>query len=94
MTADWCITCKVNETVALNIPSTRMLFKKKNVRYLKGDWTNQNPEITAYLDKYGRNGVPLYVYYAPENPETGQRPAPVVLPQILTPGIMKKTLDE
>ncbi len=92
MTADWCITCKVNEVVALNTPATKMLFAAQKVHYVKGDWTNQNAEITTYLDKYGRNGVPLYVYYAPIDDSTGQRPEPVVLPQILTPGILKDTL--
>lgn len=92
MTADWCITCKVNESVALDIPATKILMRKNNIRYLKGDWTNQNPEITNYLDKYGRNGVPIYVYYAPVDPETGQRPKPKVLPQILTPGMLREIL--
>jgi thiol:disulfide interchange protein/DsbC/DsbD-like thiol-disulfide interchange protein len=92
MTADWCITCKVNEAVALNVTATKMIFATQKIHYLKGDWTNQNAEITTYLDKYGRNGVPLYVYYAPVDPSTGQRPQPHVLPQILTPGILKETL--
>jgi thiol:disulfide interchange protein len=92
MTAAWCITCKVNEKVALSTDDTRALFADNNIRYLKGDWTNQNPEITKYLAEYGRSGVPIYVYYAPRDEETGARPAPVVLPQILTPGIVKETI--
>ncbi len=92
MTAAWCITCKVNEKVALAIPSTKALFKEKNIRYLKGDWTNQNPDITNYLEQYGRSGVPLYVFYGARNKESGARPEPVVLPQILTPGIVEKTI--
>lgn len=92
MTADWCITCKVNEAVALNKPATKALFAAHKIHYLKGDWTNQNAEITAYLDRYGRNGVPLYVYYAPTNPKTGKRPKAVILPQILTPGILADKL--
>jgi len=91
MTAAWCITCKVNEKVALNIDSTRALFAKYNVRYLKGDWTNQNPEITNYLEEYGRSGVPIYVFYGPRM-ESGARPEPVLLPQILTPGIVEETI--
>lgn len=94
MTAAWCITCKVNEKVALSTDDTRALFADKNIRYLKGDWTNQNPEITKYLAEYGRSGVPIYVYYAPRDEQTGQRPAPVVLPQILTPGIVRDTIFE
>lgn len=92
MTAAWCITCKVNEKVALSTQSTRALFKEKNIRYLKGDWTNQNPEITKYLASHNRNGVPLYVYYGPRDEETGERPEAVVLPQILTSGIINETL--
>lgn len=88
MTAAWCITCKVNERVALSTKSAKDLFVTENVSYLKGDWTNQDPEITAYLSRYGRNGVPLYVFYGARDPQTGQRPDPVVLPQLLTPGII------
>ncbi len=92
MTAAWCITCKVNEKVAIAIDSTEKLFADKNVRYLKGDWTNQNPEITNFLEEYGRSGVPIYVYYGPRDAENGTRPEPVVLPQILTPSIIESTL--
>jgi thiol:disulfide interchange protein/DsbC/DsbD-like thiol-disulfide interchange protein len=92
MTAAWCITCKVNEKVALTVDATKALFKERGVRYLKGDWTNQNPEITNFLESYGRSGVPLYVYYGPRIAETGARPEPVVLPQILTPGLVEETL--
>jgi thiol:disulfide interchange protein len=91
MTAAWCITCKVNEKIALYVPSTRMLFEEKNIRYLKGDWTSQNPEITKFLSGYGRNGVPLYVYYGPVD-DGGSRPDPVVLPQLLTPGVLKEAI--
>ncbi len=93
MTAAWCITCKVNEKVALSISETQTLFEDKGIRYLKGDWTNQNPEITNFLEGYGRNGVPIYVYYGPRDAETGARPKPVLLPQILTPDIVRTTIE-
>jgi len=93
MTAAWCITCKVNERVALSTPDTRQLFASKNIKYLKGDWTNQNPEITKFLESYGRSGVPIYVYYGPRSEQSGERPKAVVLPQILTPGIVADTLN-
>lgn len=93
MTAAWCITCKVNEKVALATESTQSLFKKNNVKYLKGDWTNQNPEITAFLEEYGRSGVPIYVYYGPRLEKHGVRPEPVVLPQILTPGLVAESIS-
>ncbi|WP_019906804.1 protein-disulfide reductase DsbD domain-containing protein [Methylobacterium sp. 77] len=84
MTAAWCITCQVNERTALRTKAVEAAFKAHDVTYLKGDWTNQNPEITALLERHGRSGVPLYLLY------TGAG-APVVLPQILTSGIV---LDE
>lgn len=91
LTAAWCITCKVNERVALDIPATQALFKDRNVAVLRGDWTNMNPEITQFLNKYGRSGVPLYILYpAPQN---GQRPAAVILPQLLTPGLVADSLN-
>ncbi len=93
MTAAWCITCKVNEKVAIAIASTEKLFADHHVKYLKGDWTNQNPEITAFLEEYGRSGVPLYIYYGPRNEKSGARPQAIVLPQILTPGIVEKTIS-
>jgi len=77
MTAAWCVTCLVNERVALDSQSVREAFARGDVAYLKGDWTRQDPAITEYLRQNGRDGVPLYVFYPPK----GQ---PVVLPQILT----------
>lgn len=93
MTASWCITCKVNERVALKTDTIETLFVEKNIQYLKGDWTNQNPDITKYLNSFGRNGVPLYVYYPPRNSQSGVRPDAVVLPQILTADIVEKAIE-
>lgn len=93
MTASWCITCQVNERVALYTNATQALFKKYHVQYVVGDWTNQNPDITAYLAQYGRNGVPLYVYYGPRDSKTGQRPEPRVLPQLLTNGLVADVIQ-
>ncbi len=78
-TAAWCITCKVNERIALSKSDVEAAFKKAGVVYLKGDWTNRNAEISAALQAVGRDGVPLYLYYAPKAAE------PVILPQVLTP---------
>jgi len=80
MTAAWCVTCLVNERVALEPAAVKQAFASHQVAYLKGDWTNQDPAITQYLHDYGRDGVPLYVYYPAGNG------APVVLPQILSAG--------
>lgn len=79
MTAAWCITCQVNERIALSTEAVRAAMRAKGVAYLKGDWTNQNPEITRLLERHGRSGVPLYLLY-------GGRAEPHVLPQILTEG--------
>jgi thiol:disulfide interchange protein len=78
MTAAWCVTCLVNERVAIASASVRDAFAARNVAYLKGDWTRQDGAITAFLREHGREGVPLYVYFPP-----GEG-VPEVLPQILT----------
>lgn len=92
MTADWCITCKVNEKVALSVDATQHVFADNNVAYLEGDWTRQDPAITKFLEGYGRNGVPLYVFYPAPDAASGLRPDPVILPQLLTPGLIAKTI--
>jgi thiol:disulfide interchange protein DsbD len=77
-TAAWCITCLVNERVALESAGARQTFEKTGTVKLKGDWTNRDPEITALLKDLGRAGVPLYLYWAPGAAK------PEILPQILT----------
>jgi thiol:disulfide interchange protein DsbD len=86
-TAAWCITCLVNDRVALSSDGLKNAFADHKVAALKADWTNQNPEITALLAAQQRSGVPLYLYYAP-----GAQ-APVVLPQILTESIVLAALN-
>lgn len=85
-TADWCVSCKVNERVALSSPDVAQAFAAANVIYLKGDWTNRDAAIAAELAAHGRTGVPLYLYYAPGASE------PAVLPQLLTPGLVAQTV--
>ena len=77
MTADWCLTCKVNETAAIEREETRAAFEKAGVVVLRGDWTRRDPAITRYLTAQGAAGVPLYMWY----PASG---APQQLPQLLT----------
>jgi len=77
LTASWCVTCLINERVALDSEAVRRAFAERGIVLLKGDWTNQNPEITQFLQQFGRSGVPLYLLY------TGKS-EPVLLPQILT----------
>jgi thiol:disulfide interchange protein/DsbC/DsbD-like thiol-disulfide interchange protein len=86
-TAAWCITCLLNEEVALSGDALKSAFAQKGVVALKADWTNQDADITALLAEYGRNGVPLYLYFAP-----GAARAEV-LPQLLTEGLVLNTLD-
>ncbi len=92
MTASWCITCKINHAVAINIETTKNLFSTKKIRYFIGDWTNYDGEITTYLESFGRNGVPIYVYYPAPDPQSGERSEPVLLPQILTPSLLQEAL--
>ncbi|MXP62538.1 cytochrome C biogenesis protein [Roseomonas sp. M0104] len=86
LTAAWCITCKVNERVALDTEAVRAAFARQGVAYLKGDWTDGNATLAAVLRAHGRAGVPLYLLYPPGGGE------PAVLPQILTEGIMLRAL--
>ena len=83
MTAAWCITCLANEKVALSSAELETFFNDHKITYLKGDWTNQDAEITEYLQSFGRNSVPLYVFYPANNGNDAQT-LPIVLPQILT----------
>jgi DsbC/DsbD-like thiol-disulfide interchange protein/cytochrome c biogenesis protein CcdA len=77
-TADWCLTCKVNEAAAIDRDEVRDAFRTRCVKVLAGDWTNGDPAITRFLESRGRAGVPYYVWYQPGR-------APEELPQLLTP---------
>jgi len=80
-TADWCLTCKVNEVSAIDRSEVRGAFRKAGVRVLVGDWTNGDPAITRFLESRGRAGVPLYLWYRP-----GAEPEE--LPQVLTASML------
>ena len=80
-TADWCITCKVNEAIALNRESVKKILADKNIVYLKADWTRKDPEIASMLANYGRTGVPLYILF----PTQGE---PIILPELLTEDLL------
>ena len=86
-TASWCLTCLVNERNAFADPGVQRIFRGKGVTLMKGDWTNRDAAITQALADFGRAGVPLYVVYN-SKPGSG---APVVLPQLLTAGIVQST---
>jgi thiol:disulfide interchange protein DsbD len=87
-TADWCVTCKYNESTVFSKSGVQDSLSRSKVIVLKGDWTDEDPEITTALQKFGRNGVPLYVYYSPKS-----RKNPRILPQILTEVDFLKSLE-
>lgn len=86
-TAAWCVSCQVNEKVALSTAEVAAALKATNAVYLKGDWTRRDPVIAAELARHGRAGVPLYLVYAPGAEQ------PRVLPQLLTPGLVAQALE-
>jgi thiol:disulfide interchange protein DsbD len=88
-TADWCLTCQVNERVALDRDEVQARFRAEGVVLMKADWTRHDDAITQALAGYGRQGVPVYVLY-------GRTPGapPRLLPEVLTPGLVLSTLDE
>ena len=87
-TADWCVTCKLNERNALSSPEVHKAFRDNDISVMVGDWTNQNPDITKTLQSYGRIGVPLYLYFS----EDRNLSNPMILPQILTTDIIVDAL--
>jgi thiol:disulfide interchange protein DsbD len=87
-TADWCVTCKINERTSLTSPVVRAAMERANAVYLVGDWTRRDDAITAELQRHGRSGVPLYLLYAPGVAE------PRVLPQLLTEGVVVEALRD
>jgi DsbC/DsbD-like thiol-disulfide interchange protein/cytochrome c biogenesis protein CcdA len=86
-TADWCVTCKVNEAASIQRESTAAAFKAAGVKVLEGDFTRRNPQLGRMLADYGRSGVPLYLYY-PKDKEA------LILPQILTSQILADTIAQ
>ena len=88
-TADWCISCKVNERVALATDAVGDAFASRGVEVVRADWTREDPIITGWLAAYGRAGVPLYLYFPPSYVASGPPSLPLggaaVLPQVLLP---------
>ncbi len=85
MTADWCVTCKANERAVLGTNAFHDTLRRTNAVYMRGDYTNVDPDITAFLDEHKAVGVPLYVVYGPGAP-------PTVLPTVLTQAIVEEAL--
>ncbi|MGC1463280.1 MAG: thioredoxin family protein [Terracidiphilus sp.] len=87
-TASWCLSCQVNERVALGRPEVIQAFQARNVVLMKADWTRHDEAITQALTALDRSGVPAYALYTP-----GQS-APAMLPEVLTPGIVTDALGK
>jgi thiol:disulfide interchange protein DsbD len=87
-TASWCLSCQVNERIALTQPQVRKAFADANVALLRADWTEHDEAIEKALNSLGRSGVPAYALYAPG------KAAPRLLPEVLTPGIVTSAVAE
>ena len=86
MTAAWCVTCKWNERFVLAGDAFRTTLETADVVYMEGDWTSPDPEITAFLSRFGRAGVPLYVFFPPDGGE------PTVLPELLSDDLVREVV--
>jgi thiol:disulfide interchange protein/DsbC/DsbD-like thiol-disulfide interchange protein len=87
-TARWCFTCQTNKAAVFSSKAVLNALAARGVVLLKADWTNRDPEITAAMASFHRNAVPLDLIYAPGRDE------PVILPELLTPDMVLRGLDE
>ena len=87
-TAEWCLTCKLNEKTVMADMSVIEKFRSTGIVAVRADWTNRNPEIARLLSKFGRSGVPLYVILPADRPHD-----PIVLPEVITAGIVLDAID-
>lgn len=87
VTAAWCLTCQVNKKTSLQTDAVQAAFAERGVRTIRADWTNRDAEITAFLDRFGRSGVPVYVYFP------GGGAEPVLLEGVLTPQLVIDALS-
>jgi thiol:disulfide interchange protein DsbD len=88
-TAKWCLSCQVNKKVALHTEEVEKMFRKKGVVTLEADWTNRDEAVTKALAAFHRNSVPLYVLFP-----SGENKQPIILPEVLTPGIVISSLEK
>src|SRR6185437_7129237 len=87
-TASWCLSCQVNERVALSKPEVQKAFADANVVLMRADWTRYDDNITRALNSFGRSGVPTYALYVPGQSQ------PRLLPEVLTPGIVTSAIAQ
>ncbi len=88
VTADWCITCKVNKKLVLEREAVAARFARDNIVALKADWTSPDPMISAYLQENDRFGIPFNIVYGPQNPKG------IALPELLTESAVMEALDQ
>lgn len=88
-TADWCLTCKVNERVALSGTRLPDALKRLGVVAMKADWTRGDPAVTTALKQLGRSGVPLYVIFSPHDPQR-----PIILPELISEDLLLQRLED
>ncbi|HCX72294.1 MAG TPA: hypothetical protein DHM37_01105, partial [Candidatus Cloacimonas sp.] len=86
--AEWCLTCKTNETTVLFTEDIETAFQEKGIKLLKGDNTKKNPVIGEWLSRFNRAGVPLYIFYLPGQEE------PIVLPELITKDMIYNILEK
>src|SRR5581483_5351802 len=86
MSADWCVTCKANEYAVLDTNAFGELLRRTGTVYMQGDWTHEDPAISAFLKEYDSPGVPLYVLF-PRDGGPGRK-----LPTVLTTGLLQRSL--
>jgi thiol:disulfide interchange protein DsbD len=86
VTAAWCITCQVNERLALRRDAVQAAMAARGIAYLKADWTRGDPAITALLRAHGREGVPLYLFWPPGGGEA------LILPEVLTEAMVLRQI--
>jgi thiol:disulfide interchange protein DsbD len=87
-TAAWCVTCQVNDRLALSTKTVAAAFERNGAVYLKADWTNRDATIAAALAEHGRAGVPLYLVYGADGSD------PVILPQLLSEGMVVEAIGK
>jgi thiol:disulfide interchange protein DsbD len=86
-TARWCLSCQVNERVVLDRGDVRRRLRDSGIVLVRADWTKHDESIASALTELGRSGVPTYVFYLPGRPA-------LVLPEVLTPGVVLGALDQ
>ena len=87
ITASWCVTCLTNERTTLATDRVQDYFKNNGIVYIKADWTRRDSSVSDLLTTFNRSGVPLYVFFP-------SRSQPKILPQLLTPGILLREVDD